>query len=164
VMLPFLSGERTPDLPHGKGVLAGLDTTNMTPAHLYRAAMEGATYSLKHGFDAFVRAGMSFDRIVLTGGGSNSAAWRQLVADVFGLPVDVPTEPEGAAFGAALQALWSLGAANGDANSIAAIAEHHVAIAPELSTRPDPTCSAAYATAYDRFLRHLDAITPLYRG
>ena len=164
VMLPFLNGERTPDLPHGKGVLAGLDTTNMTPAHLYRAAMEGATYSLKHGFDAFVRAGMSFDRIVLTGGGSNSAAWRQLVADVFGLPVDVPTEPEGAAFGAALQALWSLGAANGDANSIAAIAEHHVAIAPELSTRPDPTCSAAYATAYDRFLRHLDAITPLYRG
>ena len=87
VMLPFLNGERTPDLPLGKGVLAGLDTTNMTPAHVYRAAMEGATYSLKYGFDAFVRAGMRFERIVLTGGGSNSAAWRQLVADVFGLPV-----------------------------------------------------------------------------
>lgn len=164
VMLPFLNGERTPDLPHGKGVLAGLDTTNMTPAHLYRAAMEGATYSLKYGYDAFVRAGMQFDRIVLTGGGSNSAAWRQLVADVFGLPVDVPTQSEGAAFGAALQALWALGHARGDVASIADIAERHVALDPQLSARPEPTRTPAYATAYARFLRYLDAITPLQRG
>ncbi len=164
VMLPFLNGERTPDLPHGKGVLAGLDTTNMTPAHLYRAAMEGATYSLKYGYDAFVRAGMQFDRIVLTGGGSNSAAWRQLVADVFGLPVDVPTQSEGAAFGAALQALWALGHARGDEASIADIAERHVALDPQLSARPEPSRTPAYATAYARFLRYLDAVTPLQRG
>ncbi|MFL9585270.1 xylulokinase [Stenotrophomonas sp. AB1(2024)] len=164
VMLPFLNGERTPDLPHGKGVLAGLDTTNMTPAHLYRAAMEGATYSLKYGYDAFVRAGMQFDRIVLTGGGSNSAAWRQLVADVFGLPVDVPTQPEGAAYGAALQALWALGHARGDDASIADIADRHVALDPQLSARPDPARTEAYAAAYSRFLRYLDAITPLQRG
>ncbi len=164
VMLPFLNGERTPDLPHGKGVLAGLDTTNMTPAHLYRAAMEGATYSLKYGYDAFVRAGMQFDRIVLTGGGSNSGAWRQLVADVFGLPVDVPTQSDGAAFGAALQALWALGHARGDAASIADIANRHVALDPQLSARPDPTRTAAYAEAYARYLRYLDAITPLQRG
>jgi len=164
VMLPFLNGERTPDLPHGKGVLAGLDTTNMTPAHLYRAAMEGATYSLKYGYDAFVRAGMQFDRIVLTGGGSNSAAWRQLVADVFGLPVDVPTQSEGAAFGAALQALWALGHARGDEASIADIAERHVALDPQLSARPEPARTPAYATAYARFLRYLDAVTPLQRG
>lgn len=164
VMLPFLNGERTPDLPHGKGVLAGLDTTNMTPAHLYRAAMEGATYSLKYGYDAFVRAGMQFDRIVLTGGGSNSAAWRQLVADVFGLPVDVPTQAEGAAFGAALQALWALGHARGDEASIADIVERHVALDPQLSARPEPSRTPAYATAYARFLRYLDAVTPLQRG
>jgi len=164
VMLPFLNGERTPDLPQGKGVLAGLDTTNMTPAHIYRAAMEGATYALKFGYDAFVCAGMQFDRIVLTGGGSNSGQWRQLVADVFGLPVDVPTQPEGAAFGAALQALWAVAHARGDATSIAAITDRHVALDPLRSARPDPSRSEAYATAYARFLRHLDAITPLYRG
>ncbi|PII21629.1 xylulokinase [Stenotrophomonas sp. LMG 10879] len=164
VMLPFLNGERTPDLPQGKGVLAGLDTTNMTPAHIYRAAMEGATYALKFGYDAFVGAGMQFDRIVLTGGGSNSGQWRQLVADVFGLPVDVPTQPEGAAFGAALQALWAVAHARGDATSIAAITDRHVALDPLRSARPDPSRSEAYATAYARFLRHLDAITPLYRG
>lgn len=164
VMLPFLNGERTPDLPAGKGVLAGLDTTNMTPAHIYRAAMEGATYSLKYGYDAFVRAGMRFDRIVLTGGGSNSAAWRQLVADVFGLPVDVPMQPEGAAFGAALQALWAMGRSRGDVASIGEITTQHVVADPALSVQPDPGRTAAYARAYSRFLMHLDAVTPLQRG
>jgi xylulokinase len=164
VMLPFLNGERTPDLPAGKGVLAGLDTTNMTAAHLYRAAMEGATYSLKYGYDAFLRAGMRFERIVLTGGGSNSPAWRQLVADVFGLPVDVPTQSEGAAFGAALQALWALGVSRGDATTIADIAARHVAVDPALAARPDPQRTSAYARAYASFLRHLDAVTPLQRG
>jgi len=164
VMLPFLNGERTPDLPLGKGVLAGLDTTNMTPAHVYRAAMEGATYSLKYGFDAFVSADMQFDRIVLTGGGSNSAAWRQLVADVFGLPVDVPVQAEGAAFGAALQALWAWGRSRGETSSIADIARAHVATEPALSATPDPIRTQAYAAAYRRFLQHLDALTPLQRG
>ncbi|WP_329850354.1 xylulokinase [Stenotrophomonas pavanii] len=164
VMLPFLNGERTPDLPLGKGVLAGLDTANFTPAHLYRAAMEGATYSLKYGYDAFVHAGMQFDRIVLTGGGSNSAAWRQLVADVFGLPVEVPVQAEGAAFGAALQALWALARSQGNATSISDITARHVTVDPTLSARPDPDRSDAYARAYARFLSHLDAITPLQRG
>ena len=164
LMLPFLNGERTPDLPLGKGLMAGLDTTNMTPAHFYRAAMEGATYTLKYGYDAFLRAGMRFERIVLTGGGSNSAQWRQMVADVFGLPVDVPIQPEGAAFGAALQALWALGRARGDAATIADITNRHVAVDPLQSAQPDPARVAAYAAVYARYLRHLDAITPLYRG
>ena len=163
-MLPFLNGERTPDLPLGKGVLAGLDATNFSPAHLYRAAMEGATYSLKYGFDAFVRAGMRFERIVLTGGGSNSAAWRQLVADVFGLPVDVPAQSEGAAFGASLQALWAFGRSRGDTTSIADVTRAHVALDPALSAVPDTARTSAYPHAYQRFLQYLDAVTPLQRG
>ncbi len=163
-MLPFLNGERTPDLPRGKGVLAGLDARNMEQAHLYRAAMEGATYSLKYGFDAFVRAGMRFERIVLTGGGGNSAAWRQMVADVFALPVDVPRQAEGAAFGAALQALWALGHARGDDASIVDVARAHVATDPSLSAAPDPARTNAYAKAYRRFLQYLDVVTPLQRG
>lgn len=164
VMLPFLNGERTPDLPLGKGVLAGLDTTNFSPAHLYRAAMEGATYSLKYGFDAFVHAGMRFERIVLTGGGSNSAAWRQLVADVFDVPVDVPVQAEGAAFGAALQALWAWDKAQGGETSIAEVTRTHVAVDPAQSATPDASRAPAYAAAYHRFLQYLDAVTPLQRG
>ena len=164
VMLPFLDGERTPDLPHGKGVLAGMDAHNMTPAHFFRAAMEGATYSLKYGYDAFMRAGMRFDRIVLTGGGANSAAWRQMIADVFELPVDSPRQAEGAAFGAALQALWASGRADGGADSLESITQTHVLMDDARSAVPDVATAAAYRAAYERFLRHLAAIAPLQRG
>ena len=161
-LLPFLNGERTPDLPLGKGVLAGLDLGNTSGAHLYRAAMEGATFSLKYGYDAFTRAGMSFDRIVLTGGGANSAAWRQMVADVFGVPVEVPLQTEGAAFGAALLALWSLRREQGEAVTLPALVQEHVATDDALSAQPDPARAAAYQAPYQRFLQHLDAVRPLY--
>lgn len=161
-LLPFLNGERTPDLPLGKGVLAGMDMHNLGEANLYRAAMEGATYSLKYGYDAFVAAGMQFDAIVLTGGGSNSAAWRQMVADIFDLPVEVPRQAEGAAFGAALQALWASQAAQGDTTSLADLVATHLSADPALGARPDPSRHAAYAKAYRRFLDHLSAVRPLY--
>ena len=157
-MLPFFNGERTPDLPLAKASVEGMDVTNATPAHLYRAAMEGATYSLKYGYDAFVRAGMAFDGIVLTGGGANSAAWRQLVADVFGLPVRLPRIAEGAAFGAALQALWAVRRSAGEDVTPAAVCSEHIALDAAHAAIPDPRNAQGYATAYQRFLHHLDAV------
>ncbi|TDK28707.1 xylulokinase [Luteimonas aestuarii] len=162
-MLPFLGGERTPDLPLGKGVLAGLDPHNMSPAHLYRAAMEGATYALRYGFDAFVAAGMRFERIVLTGGGANSAAWRQMVADVFDLPVDVPRQAEGAAFGAALQALWALERSQGSDATIESLVGAHVTTDARQACTPDPARAEAYRAPYRRYLQHLEAVMPLFR-
>lgn len=156
-MLPFFTGERTPNLPNAKASLHGMDLGNDTPSHLYRAAMEGATYTLKFGYDAFVRAGMAFDGIVLTGGGSNSAQWRQLVADVFGLPVQVAAQSEGAAFGAALQALWAMRRAAGESITPADVCNAHIAFDPARAASPDPARAAAYAAAYQRFLQHLDA-------
>lgn len=161
-MLPFFNGERTPDLPLSKGVLTGLDLSNASAAHLYRAAMEGATYSLRFGYDAFVRAGMSFQRIVLTGGGAHSAAWRQMVADVFDLPVEVPQQPEAAAFGAALQALWSLRREQDGAVSLSALTQMHVAADASRTALPDPARVGAYLAPYRRFLQHLDAMRPSY--
>src|SRR5690606_27195510 len=107
-----------------------------------------ATYSLRNGYDAFQAAGLRFDAIRLTGGGSRSAAWRQMVADVFELPVEVPEQSEGAAFGAALQALWAHGRGNGGAD-IAAIVAGHVRVDPALSAQPDSDASSAYRAQYD---------------
>lgn len=156
-MLPFFNGERTPDLPNARASLHGMDMGNLTRGNVYRAAMEGATYALRNGFDALQRAGMRFDSIRLTGGGSQSAAWRQMVADVFDLPVQVPEQAEGAAFGAALQALWAHGRATGAAVAIADIARDHVRVDEAASARPQVDAVPAYRDAYGRFLRHLDA-------
>ena len=162
VMLPFFNGERTPDLPHARGGLFGMDLGNLTRGNAYRAAMEGATYALRNGYDALQAAGLKFDAIRLTGGGSQSAAWRQMVASVFGLPVNVPEQVEGAAFGAALQALWAHDHAQGGDAQIAAIAREHVRCLPALSTHPDSADAAAYGDAYRQFLRHLEVAKRLY--
>ena len=156
VMLPFFNGERTPDLPHARGSVHGMDLNNFTRGNLYRAAMEGATYALRNGYDALLAAGLRFDAIRLTGGGSHSAAWRQMIADVFELPVEVPLQAEGAAFGAALQALWALERADGRGANLAAMAREQVSIAPGLSTRPDGRSVPAYRASYSQFLCHLN--------
>jgi len=155
VLLPFFNGERTPDLPHARGALHGMNLDNFTCANAYRAAMEGATYALRNGFDALQAAGMRFDAIHLTGGGSQSAAWRQMVADVFELPVDVPEQSEGAAFGAALQALWAYDHAGGGTTDITALAREHVRCT--LSTHPNAANAEAYRASYRSFLHHLES-------
>lgn len=161
-MLPFFNGERTPDLPNARAMLFGMSLGNLDAAHVYRAAMEGATYTLRNGYDALCAAGLSFDAIRLTGGGSHSAAWRQMVADVFALPVDVPEQVEGAAFGAALQALWAHGRAHGATAGLADVAGTHVAMDAARSARPDPARVAAYREPYRAFLRHLDAARAIH--
>ncbi len=105
LFLPYLQGERTPNLPHGCGVLHGMTTTNLTPAHMARAAMEGVTLGMAYGLRRMESLGLAPSEIRLTGGGSQSPVWRQILADVFGYPVVTMQSAEGAALGAAIQAL-----------------------------------------------------------
>ena len=105
--LPYLQGERTPNLPNGCGVLHGMTTSNITPAHLARAAMEGVTLGMAYGLRRMESLGLKPTEIRLTGGGSRSAVWRQMLADIFGYPVVTMESSEGAALGAAIQALAS---------------------------------------------------------
>ena len=94
--LPFLAGERTPDWPHASGALLGLRPGTLHPGHLYRAAMEGATFALVAGLERLRQLGVVADELRLVGGGSKNVLWRQIVADVSGLTLRLPTEPESA--------------------------------------------------------------------
>jgi xylulokinase len=105
LFLPYLQGERTPNLPRGTGVFHGLTTRTMTPAHLARATMEGVTLGLAYGLHRLQTLGLAPTEIRLTGGGSKSAIWRQICADVFQCRVVTLVESEGAALGGAIQAL-----------------------------------------------------------
>ena len=105
--LPYLSGERTPNLPGATGVFAGL-----RPSHgrddLVHAVVEGVTFGLAYAMEALRRAGVTPIEVTLIGGGSASDAWAQLCADVFALPVVRPAIVEAAASGAARQAQWAV--------------------------------------------------------
>jgi xylulokinase len=163
-MLPFFNGERTPNLPHARGALLGMDLNNARPENLHRAAMEAASYSLRNGFDAFSAAGLKFDAISLTGGGSQSPAWRQMIADVFNLPVAMPKQSEGAAFGAALQALWASELAQGSGRTLVQIVGEHVQVDSASQAQPVAANVQAYYKPYQRFLQLVAALRPLYRS
>jgi xylulokinase len=108
VFLPFLNGERTPDLPTARGTLAGISATNFTADHMIRAAVEGVTFGILHGLD-LILGGRTAEVLQVIGGGARSAGWRQLLADATGTPVQVPAEAEAGCLGATIQArvAWS---------------------------------------------------------
>jgi xylulokinase len=108
VLLPYLEGERTPNLPDATGELHGLRHRNSTPAHLARAAFEGVLCGLADALDAVEVRGVEVARVHLIGGASRSEALREIAPSVFGRPVLVPPPGEYVADGAAFQAMWAL--------------------------------------------------------
>ena len=102
VLVPHLDGERTPNRPGATGVLTGL-RSDVTPAQMARAAVEGVVCNLLEAADALpgVRAA---GRVFLIGGAARSAAYRRVVADLTGRTIHVPAENELVAAGAAVQA------------------------------------------------------------
>jgi len=159
MMLPFFNGERTPNLPNAKGVVLGLDGRNAEPANLLRSAVEGATFALRGGLERMQDLGISGNEIVLTGGGANSAAWRQILADVFNMPVTVLQQQEGAAFGAALQALDMLGAEHTD---LATLVREHIERDAARSCAAHPAVVDIYNDTYDAYRIAVETISPLY--
>ena len=102
-MLPYFSGERTPNLPHATGVLQGLTERTATPDTMLRAALDGVVAGLAYCVDALSRLGITAPGITLVGGGAMHPVWQQAVADATGLPVTVRSGVEHAARGAAVQ-------------------------------------------------------------
>ena len=138
LMLPYLQGERTPSLPDGCGVLHGMTTENFTPAHVMRAAIEGVSLSLGYGLMRLTELGLEPKQVRVTGGGAKSELWRQMIADVTGLPVVALKTQEGAALGAALQATVSFFRHSGEDLTFDELIAY--AVQPDESTicQPDP--------------------------
>ncbi|MEO6874299.1 MAG: xylulokinase [Opitutaceae bacterium] len=117
VLLPYLAGERTPNVPDGSGALVGLNQATFNRGHMARAAMEGVTMGMNYGLRRLATLGVKAKEIRVTGGGAKSPVWRQLMADIFGVPVVAMIEDEGAALGGALQAAWCVARRDGNAKA-----------------------------------------------
>ena len=110
VFLPYLQGERCPHTDvNARGVFVGLSLST-TRGDIVRSVMEGVTLSLKDVLALLFNLGIAPERIHSSGGGSASALWRQIQADVFNRPVS-PLDPseDASAFGAAIVAGMSQG-------------------------------------------------------
>ncbi len=108
VLLPYLDGERTPNLPDATGSLSGISRSNLTPSNLARACVEGMLCGLADAVDAVVALGVEPRRVLLIGGAAAAPAVREVAAGLFGVPLEVPPPGEYVALGAARQAAWAM--------------------------------------------------------
>ncbi|WP_284982648.1 xylulokinase [Arthrobacter sp. efr-133-TYG-118] len=108
VLVPYFEGERTPNLPHAKASFHGLSIASTTRPNIARAAIEGMLCGLAGGLDALRDQGGRAERLLLIGGAVQNPAVQRIAAQVFDLPVVVPSPGEYVARGAAVQAAWAL--------------------------------------------------------
>ena len=108
VLVPYFEGERTPNLPHATARFSGLTIASTTRSNIARAAVEGMLCGLAGGLDALRGLGHPAERLLLIGGAVQNPAVQRIAAQVFDLPVLVPSPGEYVARGAAVQAAWAL--------------------------------------------------------
>jgi xylulokinase len=157
--IPALVGAMTPVWrPHARGTLHGLAASHGR-GHIARAVLEGLAFAARDVIDRLGALGLPAGRVLLLGGGSRSAVWAQLRADVLGVPHDVAASTDTCPIGAAMIAA----VAAGIHPDLAAAA----ALAPPPARTFEPGSAAAIAaadSAYARYRALVDHLDPLSRA
>lgn len=103
--LPYLMGERTPhNDPDAKGTITGLNIQHRR-GDMTRCIVEGVSFALRDSLELIKSMGISTKSIRLSGGGAKSEFWKQMIADIFNMRVDIVNSKEGPAYGAAILAM-----------------------------------------------------------
>ncbi len=147
VMVPYLNGERMPALPNSRGVVAGLTYKTLQQQNLIRASAESVIFNLRWGRDCLTENTGPIEVMKITGGGSNSAPWRQITADIMNTEIIGVTSKESGSLGAALQAMWVDG--QGD---ITQLCKDHVELDYSKHSVPNPEHVEIYNEVYGSYL------------
>jgi xylulokinase len=157
VFLPCLQGAMAPEWNGAaRGVFYGLSLAH-TRAHLLRALLEGSAFALRDVLEAMRGAGLGVHRITIVGGGAKGPLWRQIKADVTGLPVRVPRNVETTAAGAAIIAAVGSGECPGIGQAVASF----VTFEPD-EHEPDAENRDAYEDAYRLYREVYFALKPVF--
>lgn len=155
---PYLMGERTPHIdPNARAAFVGMTATH-TRANLIRAVLEGVSFSLRDSLTIFSELKLPVESIRLGGGGARGPLWRQIQADVYGMPVQYLSADEGPAFGAGLLA----GVGTGVWPSVEAACETAVRIAGTVNS--DPERAALMNRQYAAFRKLYPALCAVMHG
>jgi xylulokinase len=155
VFVPFLNGERTPDLPRARGSLVGISSNNFSADNLIRSAVEGVSFGVLAGLD-LILAGKAPEVIFAIGGGARSRQWRQLLADATGATIQVPLEEEAGALGAAIQAMYVFERQKGTPLSFSEIADRCVRLSTDGQQTPRADLRDGYRQAMERYRKVLN--------
>jgi len=161
VVLPYFLGEKTPLFdPTARGVFFGL-TLSHKRGHLYRALLESVIYGFRHHLDVICEMGERPRRVLATNGGVKSRLWRQIAADVLGMPITSFRNHPGSALGVAYLAGAATGLFRGWSDVDLFLQEPYV-------TEPDPGCRGVYDHGYRLYRQIYEHLRPdfqlLHRG
>lgn len=160
LFLPYVSGETTPHLPEATGVLHGVTPDNFTPANMARATMEGVALGLGYGLGRMRELGFDPPEVHHTGAISHSSVSRQLLADVFGIPVIALTSPQGPAFGAAIHAALVFFQLHGETLAVQDMAQYLIRCDETSRCLPDPQRHSLYQQMISRQQYLVDTLHP----
>jgi xylulokinase len=155
VLLPYFIGEKTPiNDPLARGTLVGLSLFH-TNVHVYRAVLEGIAYGFKHHLRVLAEHKHQVTHTRLTNGGAHSLLWRQITADVLGLPLEQVAHHPGSSLGAAFVAGKGVGVFN-------SWDEIEMFIQIASITQPNPQNYALYQKLFEVYLSTYLALKPIY--
>ena len=154
--LPYLMGERSPvNDVDARGTFTGL-TMDSSRADLVQAVLEGVAFAVRDSLEVAKTLGLEIPRSKLCGGGSRSALWRTIFANVLGIPLELVKTEQGPGYGAAMLAMVGCGAFE----SVAAAADALVEVSE--TVEPDPALSARYEAQYRKYREIYPAMKALF--
>jgi xylulokinase len=154
VLVPYLGGERVPDLPRASGTLLGIRSGSLRRERLFRAALEGVSLNIAWGVERMRALGLAIDSVRVVGGGAQNDLWLSILADVLRAPITRLVETESGALGAALQSLWTARRADGERVTADEVAAPWIRTNAR-SIEPDPRRGAVYAELLAQFREHV---------
>lgn len=154
--LPYLMGERSPinDI-NARGTFIGM-SMDTTRAQMTQAVFEGVTFALRDSMEIAKQLSINVTKTRLCGGGAKSRMWRQMVADILNIEVEIPAAEEGPGYGGAMLAA----VACGEYESVEACAEKLIKVTKIIS--PQPEIAAKYEKKYQKFRKIYPTVKALF--
>lgn len=154
--LPYLMGERSPhNNPNARGNFIGM-TMDTTREDMTQAVLEGVAFALRDSFEVAKSLGIQIERTKICGGGAKSPLWRQIVADVLNIEVDILESEEGPGMGGAILAAVACG-------EYASVEEAASRIVKVVDTvEPNPREAARYEKQYQKFRQIYPTVKELF--
>jgi len=154
--LPYLMGERSPhNNPDARGTFIGM-TMDTTRADLTQAVLEGVAFAIRDSFEVAKSLGVKIERTKICGGGAKSPLWREIIANVLNIKVDIIAAEEGPGMGGAMLAAVACGVYD----SVEDAAEKIVKVVDTVN--PDPAIAAKYEEKYQKFAKIYPTVKNLF--
>lgn len=156
--LPYLMGERSPhNDPDARGVFFGM-SMDTSRADMTQAVLEGVAFALRDSLEVAKSLGIKIERTKICGGGAKSPLWKQIIANVMNIKVDVLEVEEGPSLGGAMLAAVGCGVypdVETAGKKLAKVVD---------TVEPTPELAAKYEERYQKFKELYPAMKPLFKN